>query len=211
MSFAVYQAEIARLGLEVSDDEFAAENRIIQREVGFTPEMAAKIAERLKANKRALMDWLATPEKDQEIYDRILGPLGTGKKEWELLKQNYNTQEKVAELRVPKGPEDILEAGIGDLREELLKKKLAEHVLDRKIVDDGVRWEAYLKYRNIEPESKKAGEARYFFIRTEVSLALRDWIAQLIEDKKLVIENAEYKDSLVAQAKSILEKSSKDR
>ncbi len=205
----VYEAEIERLGFDVSEAEVAAANAAQFENLGFTEETATALVERLRATKTALEDWLASPEDEHEIYRNLAAVHGIRESDWESLKRYHGTPEELDKIQIPDGsagPAAVLKAGIADMRGYLLRKILAERIRGSEIVSSGEDWDAYLAFREIEPNSEKARESQYFFVQEEVTKTLYPWMANLILDGQLVIENKEFNEPLEAQARRIADR-----
>lgn len=195
--------EIAHLGLSVADSEVEAAHAERLALVHFDDDAARNVVRIGSAMKEALQKWQANPEQDRGIYESLLMPLDVSLATWESFKKTHGTPESLEKLWVPKDEAAARNAGKESIRNELLRKKLAEHVSGKTIVSEGEVWGAFLRASNPDAKAEDMAALKFAFTQQQVAAALELWMAGVVQKGDLLISSTEYKTAIESRARDI--------
>ncbi len=196
--------EIASLELTVSDSEIDEAHAERLALVQLDDDAASKVVKLGAAMKLALQQWQAEPERDQAIYESLLKPLDVSSATWESFKKTHATPESLEKMWVPEDEAAARNAGKESIRNELLRKKLAERVGGEPIEPKGEAWDAFLKSSgaNVQPDDMATLEFTY--TQQRITETLDFWMAKLIENGELSISSPDYKTAIENKAQDIV-------
>lgn len=195
--------EIVRIGLSVTESEIDAAHAERLSIVQFDADAASKVV-KIGANmKQALQKWQESPEQDQAIYESFLMPLDVPLATWESFKKTHATPEAVENMWIPEDEAAARNAGKDAIRDELLRKKLAEHVSGEAIVPEGKAWEAFLEVNAPSATVDDIATLEVTFTQQQVTAALELWMAELIQNGLLQISSSEHKAGIETRARDI--------
>jgi hypothetical protein len=200
--------EFIRIDLTVSEsevDEAHAERLAL---VQFDDDAASKVVKLGAAMKEALQQWQASPERDQAIYESLLKPLDVSSATWDSFKKTHATPDALEKMWVPKDEAVARNAGKESIRNELLRKKLAERVGGEAIVPEGAAWDAFLKSSPPNAKSDDLVALKFNFIQQRVSKMIEVWMSKLVLNGDLSITSPEYKTAIETRAREISAKTS---
>lgn len=195
--------EFIRIDLTVSDSEIDEAHAERLALVQFDDDAASKVVKLGAAMKEALQQWQASPERDQAIYDSLLKPLGVSSATWESFKKTHTTPDTLEKMWVPNDEAAARNAGKESIRNELLRKKLAERVGGEAIVPEGAAWDAFLKSSTSTAKPEDMATLKLRFIQQRISETLERWMANLVLKGELSITSPEYKTAIETRARDL--------
>ena len=184
---SVVAMEIARLELDATDAEVERASEARLNLPDFDGDLAEAILSQGRAMKEALLAWHAAPAESETIYETILAPHDVSPEAWRYMQETYNTAESAEQYNVPQDRAGLIDRNKLQVRKELLRQKLAEHIDGEPITASGPRWDSFTRNYDAEELQAARGGVEMMFKNRRADQILTDWIVQMLQEEELIL------------------------
>lgn len=186
----VIEKNIKDLGISVSQNEINSRVDELFKKSGMNDNEARIISRDTNALFNALKECQKEPQKSDYIYKERLSGTSISKEQWKLFQINYNTPEKLKNLKIPHSIEDMKANSRNSAENDLLFQKLYDKITNNISLNENEIADFYKqKYSLIKekpPYEEVKEELGKQLLNAKKEEAFRQWL--LSQYRKIKIE-----------------------